>query len=83
MVQHTILLEFAPDLNALHGGKRLTDGLSAAVQIGDALWLANDESLSLEKLSRLPDSVERVRFGCHQQVPLSDFLQLPLPPDPD
>ncbi len=83
MVQHTILLEFAPDLNALHGGKRLTDGLSAAVQIGDALWLANDESLSLEKLSRLPDSVECVRFGCHQQVPLSDFLQLPLPPDPD
>ncbi|MBL8259573.1 MAG: DUF3616 domain-containing protein [Candidatus Competibacteraceae bacterium] len=83
MARRTAVLEFDPELNALHGGKRLTDGLSAAVQIGDALWVTNDETLSLEKLSRLPDSAGReLQFGRHQQFSLADFLQLPLLPDP-
>ena len=38
-------LEFDPDLNKLRKGKKLWDGLSAVVQIGDTLWVANDEAL--------------------------------------
>ena len=48
----TVLLEFDPDLNKLRKDKKLWDGLSAVVQIGDTLWVANDEALSLERLSR-------------------------------
>ena len=41
----TVLLEFDPDLNKLRKDKKLWDGLSAVVQIGDTLWVANDEAL--------------------------------------
>lgn len=48
-------LEFDPDLNELGNKKALRDGLSAVLQCGHTLWLANDETLSLERLTRLPD----------------------------
>ena len=41
------LLEFNPELNRLSKSKKLRDGLSAVVQIGDTLWVANDETVSL------------------------------------
>lgn len=77
----TVLLEFDPDLNKLRKDKKLSDGLSAVVQIGDALWVANDEALSLERLSRQRETGDgAIRFADHQQFPLHDFLQLPAPP---
>ena len=47
----TAFLQFSPDQNNLGQGKELRAGLSAVVQIGDTLWLANDETTSLELLS--------------------------------
>lgn len=77
----TVLLEFDPDLNKLRKGKKLSDGLSAVVQIGDALWVANDEALSLERLSRqIGTNGGAIRYADHKQFPLHDFLQLPVPP---
>ena len=46
-----VLLEFDPELNAFGKNKSLRDGLSVAVQIGNTLWVANDETISLERLS--------------------------------
>lgn len=46
-----VLLEFDPELNALGKDKSLRDGLSVTVQIGDTLWVTNDETISLERLS--------------------------------
>lgn len=48
-----IELAFAAELNALSRGKQLRDGLSVAAQIGTTLWVGNDESLSLERLTLL------------------------------
>jgi hypothetical protein len=77
----TVLLEFDPRLNKLRKDKKLSDGLSAVVQIGEALWVANDEALSLERLSRQGEThAGAIRYANHEQFPLHDFLQLPVPP---
>ncbi len=77
-----VLLEFDPNLNVLGQKKRLWDGLSAVVRVGDALWVANDETLNLERLTRQRSAGDgAVRFADHRRFPLSDFLPLPIPPD--
>jgi len=77
-----VLLEFHPEHDELSPGKELRDGLSVALRMGPTLWLANDESLSIERLSLAPeDSTGRSSFaGNHRQFALHDFLALPLPP---
>ena len=76
-----VLLEFDPHQNTLRKDKKLSDGLSAVVQIGPTLWVANDESLSLERLSRQRGTDDGlIRYADHQQFPLHDFLRLPVPP---
>jgi hypothetical protein len=80
----TILLEFDPHLNKLRKDKKLWDGLSAVVQIGDTLWVANDEALSLERLSRQRETAGgEIRYADHRQFPLHEVLQLPMPPTAD
>ena len=80
----TVFLEFDPDLNTLRKDKKLRDGLSAVVQIGDTLWVANDEALSLERLSRQRGTTGgEIRYADHRQFPLHEFLQLPMPPAAD
>jgi hypothetical protein len=80
----TVLLEFDPDLNELAKDKKLWDGLSAVVQVGDTLWVANDEALSLERLSRQPGIAGgEIRHAGHRQFPLHEVLQLPMPPAAD
>lgn len=77
----TVLLEFDPQLNKLRKDKKLSDGLSAVAQIGQTLWVANDEALSLERLSRQGETGDgAIRYADHEQFPLHDFLQLPVPP---
>ncbi len=76
-----VLLEFDPHQNTLRKNKKLSDGLSAVVQIGPTLWVANDESLSLERLSPQRGTDDGlIRYADHQQFPLHDFLRLPVPP---
>jgi hypothetical protein len=75
----TVLLEFSAAHTSLGKGKELRDGLSTVLQIGDTLWLANDETISLERLSVMAGkSGERaVYFGNHTRFVLSDYLRLP------
>ena len=52
---------------------KLTDSLSAAVFVGEHLWLASDELTSVEQLS----SGDGITFSNHKSFPLQDFIQLP------
>ena len=77
-----VLLEFDPEHDTLTEEKELRDGISVALRMGRTLWLANDESVTLERLTLSePASTGRSSFtGEHQQFALHDFLPLPLPP---
>ena len=72
-------LEFGPKQDDLGKGKELRDGLSVALQIGNTLWVANDESISLERLTLGTTGRSRnfTHAGQHKQFPLVDYLQLP------
>ncbi len=80
-----IQLEFSPERDDLGKDKELRDGLSVAVQIGDTLWVANDETISLERLTLVEGgNTGTYRYGRqHQQFSLNDYLKLPVPPPPD
>jgi hypothetical protein len=68
------LLKFDPAFGPLR------DGLSVAQQIGDTLWVANDETTNLERL-KIQDAApgEGVTCNEHQSFPLMDYLDLPIP----
>lgn len=78
--QSILLLQFDADHDDLGKGKKLSDGLSVALQIGESLWLANDESVSLERLSLSPnDKTGGPRLASHhKQFLLGDYLNLPV-----
>lgn len=74
----TVELRFNPARDDLGEGKELRDGLSAALQIGTSLWVANDESISLERLSLIEGSDNgKCCYGEHRQFSLADYLRLP------
>ena len=58
----------------------LRHGLSVAQQIDDTLWVANDETTSLERLN-IQDAApgDVVRCDEHQSFQLLEYLDLPLP----
>ena len=61
-----VILQFNPERDDLTRGKSLSDGLSVAVQVGNTLWVANDETVSLERLSLVRSGRRRgVRYGRH------------------
>lgn len=73
------ILEFDPTKNKIFKKKRLTDGLSVSVQIENTLWVTNDETVSLERLSfQNRDGQGNYHFGEHMQFPLSEYLTLPI-----
>lgn len=76
-----VLLEFHPERDDLSPDKELRNGLSVALRMGDTLWLANDESVSIERLTlAAEDSRGKTSFARHhRQYALHDFLTLPLP----
>jgi Protein of unknown function (DUF3616) len=81
-----VLLEFHPERDDLGKDKELRDGLSVAVQIGDTLWVTNDETISLERLSLVEGgNTGTYRHGRHhKQFSLNDYLRLPVKPrDPE
>ncbi|WMP15898.1 DUF3616 domain-containing protein [Thiothrix lacustris] len=60
------------------------DALSAVVQIGDTLWLANDETTHLERLTRQGEDAEgNPLYAAHTRFVLQDYLQLPVAADAD
>jgi hypothetical protein len=71
--QDTITLEFKPSLDDARGQrKELRDGLSAVRQVGNTLWVANDESASVERLQIEGDAARH-----HTQFHLCEFLDMP------
>lgn len=77
MPQH-LLLKFA--LNPPSPAKPLRDGLSAVVWRENTLWLANDESVRLERLIVSSSGQEAAE---HASFSLSEFLKLPKPSGAD
>ncbi|MFM8332226.1 MAG: DUF3616 domain-containing protein [Candidatus Methylumidiphilus sp.] len=74
----TVLLQLDAPPTGLGGGKKLTDGLSAVLQVGDTLWVANDESLSVERLTLSAISATGYCLGAdHKSFALANFLELP------
>ena len=71
----TVLLHFAadPDAEGDADADGLTGQLSAVVQVHGDLWLASDESNSVERLTR----TKAGEYGRHRTFRLSDFLELP------
>jgi hypothetical protein len=58
----------------------LRDGLSGAQQIGDSLWVANDETTNVERLKiQVTAPGDVVRCNEHQSFQLLEYLVLPLP----
>ena len=58
------------------------DGLSAVVHLGDSLWLANDETTHLERLSRQGEAADgSLLYAAHTRFVLQDYLKLPLAAD--
>jgi len=80
-----VLLEFHPERDDLGKGKELRDGLSVVLQIGDTLWLANDETISLERLTlEKGENADEYRYARqHKQFSINDYLPLPIPPTGD
>ncbi|MCU0538156.1 MAG: DUF3616 domain-containing protein [Hydrococcus sp. Prado102] len=65
-----ILLQFDKNFDGLKN-KYLRDALSAVLWMGDrSLWLASDESTTIERLSYIDDKT----YGNHEQFHLQDFL---------
>jgi hypothetical protein len=58
--------------STLDPGDDLRDGLSAIVRQGSHLWVANDETTSLERLT-----IEGDHAGGHRSFDLTKFLELP------
>jgi len=69
-----VVLQFDPALDRLPSGNRLSKGVSAAVAIGDALWLAHDETVAIECLRRVPG---KLRYDGHRRYALHDFVAQP------
>ncbi|MGZ8158095.1 MAG: DUF3616 domain-containing protein [Methylobacter sp.] len=80
-----MLLEFDSKLNVTGKDKKLSHGLSVVAQIGDTLWVANDETISLERLTltEAGSTGEYAYGGRHTQFSLIDYLRLPVPPASD
>jgi hypothetical protein len=68
----TLTMEFDPALDDAKGRKELRDGLSAVLQVGGTLWVANDESSTVERLM-----LSGTRATGHVQFALADLLDLP------
>ena len=80
MLPKKILIEFEPNADNLNKKKELRDGLSVVLQIKDTLWVANDETVGLEKLRLLRNSEDEKfsKASMHKHYCLYDFLKLPV-----
>lgn len=73
MKKKNITLSFDNKISFNEAGKHIRDGLSAAIRVGDYLWVCCDERVSLERL-KLQGTDE---FSAHETFDLTAYLQLP------
>jgi hypothetical protein len=69
-----VVLQFDRALDRLPSGARLSEGVSAAASVDDALWLAHDETVTIECLRRVGG---KLRYSGHRRYALRDFVSLP------
>lgn len=70
-----VILQFDPALDALKGGGRLRDGISGLAGANNSLWIACDETQSVERIDR-----KRLRpplFAGHVSFPLDEYISIP------
>jgi len=80
----SVRLEFDPRMNKLSKKKELRHGLSSVMRVGNTIWVTNDETTSLERLSlRGITDTGLYEYGEHKQFTLNDYLPLPAPPPVD
>ena len=67
-----VLLQFHPELSRTEDGEEERGDLSVAVEIGDTLWVASDETVRLTRLSRQGEDA----YGSHAVFNIADFVKL-------
>jgi hypothetical protein len=72
-----IRLQLDPAADRLASGKRLSDGMSAAASFADTLWLAHDETNSIERLRAEKDRTGDIRYASHRRFDLRDLVAFP------
>lgn len=75
----SVVLQFDPALDVLPGGKRLSEGTSAAVAVADALWLTHDETVAIERLRAERAGGASFRYAAHRRFDLRELIALPAP----
>lgn len=73
----SVVLQFDPALDELPGGKRLSEGISAATAVADTLWLAHDETIAVERLRAERTGAATVRYASHRRFDLRELIALP------
>jgi hypothetical protein len=68
-----VLLQFDAELSRTENGKEERGDLSVAVEIGETLWVASDETVRITRLSRLGEDA----YGSHVVFDIADYLSLP------
>jgi hypothetical protein len=68
-----VLLQFHPGLSRTDDGKEERGDLSVAVEIGDTLWVASDETVRLTRLSRQGEDA----YSSHAVFDIGEFVALP------
>jgi hypothetical protein len=81
MTTRHIVLQFDPALDRLPSGKRLSEGMSAAVAVANTLWLTHDETVSIERLVARRAKGASVGYDEHRRFNLGEFITLPAPAD--
>jgi hypothetical protein len=68
-----VLLQFDPKLSRTEDGKEERGDLSVAVEIGDTLWVASDETIRLTRLGRNGEDA----YASHAVFDIAKFVDLP------
>ena len=87
-----VRLQLDPASDVLPSGKRLSGGMSAVAAFDGALWLAHDETVSVEQLHAARTRAGALAYDDHRRFDLRSFVALaektpehgsPLPPEAD
>jgi hypothetical protein len=71
-----VVLQFDSKLDLLPSGKRLSGGMSAVAAVGSTLWVAHDETVTIERLSAKRTNATSLRYADHRRFDVRDFVSL-------